>query len=32
VTAVLKDDPAARMDVVITTAASTQDLVPPSGP
>jgi LCP family protein required for cell wall assembly len=32
VKAVLKDDPAARMDVVITTAASTQDLVPPSGP
>jgi LCP family protein required for cell wall assembly len=32
VTAVPKDDPAARVDIAITTAESTQDLVPPSGP
>jgi hypothetical protein len=32
VTATLKDDPAARADVLITTAKSTTDLVPPSGP
>jgi LCP family protein required for cell wall assembly len=31
-TAVLDDDPAARVDIVITTAASTADLVPPEGP
>jgi LCP family protein required for cell wall assembly len=30
--AVLKDDPAARVDIVITTAKSTPNLVPPSGP
>jgi hypothetical protein len=29
---VLDDDPAARVDIVITTAASTADLVPPEGP
>jgi LCP family protein required for cell wall assembly len=32
VTATYDDDPAARVDIVITTAASTQDLVAPSGP
>jgi LCP family protein required for cell wall assembly len=32
VTATLKDDPAARADILITTAKSTADLVPPSGP
>jgi LCP family protein required for cell wall assembly len=32
VTAVPEDDPAARVDIVITTAESTPDLVPPSGP
>jgi LCP family protein required for cell wall assembly len=31
-TAVLDDDPAARVDIVITTAESTADLVPPEGP
>ena len=31
-TAVLDDDPAARVDIVNTTAASTADLVPPEGP
>jgi LCP family protein required for cell wall assembly len=30
--AVLKDDPAARVDIAITTAKSTKNLVPPSGP
>jgi LCP family protein required for cell wall assembly len=30
--AVLKDDPAARVDIVVTTAKSTANLVPPSGP
>jgi hypothetical protein len=29
---VLKNDPSARVDVVITTAKSTPALVPPSGP
>ena len=32
VKATLKDDPAARVDIAITTARSTADLVPPSGP
>ena len=32
VTADLEDDPAARVDIVITTAAGTPDLVAPSGP
>jgi LCP family protein required for cell wall assembly len=31
-TAVLKNDPAARVDIVVTTAKSTANLVPPSGP
>ncbi len=30
--AVMQDDPAARVDIAITTAASTADLVPPEGP